>query len=68
MFKSKIYELKNENESLKAELLLTRKAADIYKNDQQEFWKIKLKEIDNKIIKVLSISFAPNQCEEENEK
>jgi len=68
MFKSKIYELKNENESLKAELLLTRKAADIYKNDQQEFWKIKAKEIDNKIIKVLSISFAPNQCEEENEK
>ena len=60
--------LKEENEFLKTELLLTRKAADIYKNDQQEFWDMKTKESTNEPIKIISLRFAPNQYEEENER
>ena len=52
MFKSK---LSKENDSLKLELLLTKKALNIYKNDQQEFWNINY--LGNKGEVVESIKF-----------
>jgi len=52
MFKSK---LSKENSSLKSELLLTKKALNIYKNDQQEFWNINYLDFKGEVIE--SIKF-----------
>ena len=59
MFKSK---LSKENSSLKSELLLTKKALSIYKNDQEELWDIDIKEgNDIGTIKVNSLKYNPNK-------
>ncbi|HEY5563910.1 MAG TPA: hypothetical protein VIK72_19515 [Clostridiaceae bacterium] len=68
IFKNKLTTLINENKILKEELLLTRKVADIYRNDQQEFWNIKIKENINEPIEIISLKFAPNQYENELER